>query len=52
MTGPERARKSVIMQNKPNFPKAKMEARSIITKAYEKNGVWAVQENKAKQSQF
>jgi len=40
------------MQNKANFQKAKMNVSFFITKAYEKNGVWAVQENKAKQSQF
>ncbi len=40
------------MQNKANFRKAQMNVNSFITKDYRKKDDFAVQKNKAKQSQF
>jgi len=41
-----------FMQNKANFCKAKMNARSIKTKDYENESAYRVQQSKAKQTQF
>jgi hypothetical protein len=47
-----RGKLTIIMQNKPNFPRGQMGASSVMTKDYENVSAFSRQQNKANQTQF